>query len=93
MLSVQSSELDPPSHPQASVAPPLGPKGGTLAHSLAGEGLGTPFRRRDKHFGTQCTVYYSPSMVLTLLSNTLHCLNFILRKKICSNNLQSILYG
>jgi hypothetical protein len=39
-MSLRRHWVPPLSHPQASVAPPLTPRGET--HSLAGEGLGGP---------------------------------------------------
>jgi hypothetical protein len=54
-LFLQSSELGPPpqpSHPQASVSPPVWFRGGGT-HSLGGEGVGgSHFGRGDRHCGT-----------------------------------------
>jgi hypothetical protein len=45
ILSAPSSELGPSAPtPQASVSPPLDPKGGGGQHSLAGERMGDPIR-------------------------------------------------
>ncbi len=53
-LSFQSSELGPPPfHPQGSVAPPP-----LWVQRGRGRGVGTQFRRRDRHSGTLCTVHF-----------------------------------
>ncbi len=55
-MSVPSSELGPPPPtPQASVSPPLRPKGGQ--HSLAGKGVGVQFGRLDRKVGALYTLW------------------------------------
>ncbi len=55
-MSVPSSELVPPA--QASVAPPLDPKGWREQHSLAGEEVGgTQIRRLDSGLKALYSVY------------------------------------
>jgi hypothetical protein len=88
MLSVQSSELGPPS-PASKRCSPLGSKGG--ANSLAGEGVGDTIPTKGQMSWYMYSILYSLYTVLTLLSKTLAEFHFA--QKICSNNLQSIPHG